>query len=326
MASSKPSNWESTSTPSAASAGATPSRASDTVISTSPPTMSRLAGQPDDLEAFGGGRLATAPAATSGSPTTATNTSGIASTCARRAGRHPPGGVRLGEADRAIEVAAVAFGSILQAVCMGVSGRGRSTASLMGRSATHRASEPCSKRDHDPRAPRSGRRHPGLRRCCRAGLLHRRRPLFVPRPDRAGHRCPPSWCSTSSSRRTSAGPARAATQAGSDRAWHRSRPRGALHTRRAPGLDRDHTRRAIPSAPSASLPARQGARPARRRALRAARQRNRDGVEYRGELGTDLWALGAWWGAVVAPSWERTVAGSLNAIRTEAERRAHRQS
>jgi hypothetical protein len=47
--------------------------------------------------------------------------------------------------------------------------------------------------------------------------------------------------------------------------------------------------------------------------------------EYRGELGTDLWTLGAWWAAVVAPSWERTVATSLHDIRTEAERRAHRQ-
>jgi hypothetical protein len=47
--------------------------------------------------------------------------------------------------------------------------------------------------------------------------------------------------------------------------------------------------------------------------------------EYRGELGTDLWALGAWWGAVVARSWERTVASSLDAVRTEAERRAHRR-
>jgi Polyketide cyclase / dehydrase and lipid transport len=44
--------------------------------------------------------------------------------------------------------------------------------------------------------------------------------------------------------------------------------------------------------------------------------------EYRGELGTDLWALGSAWGAVVARSWERTVAGSLDAIRAEAERRA----
>jgi Polyketide cyclase / dehydrase and lipid transport len=46
--------------------------------------------------------------------------------------------------------------------------------------------------------------------------------------------------------------------------------------------------------------------------------------EYRGELGTDLWALGALWGAVVAPPWERTVANSLDGIRAEAERRAHR--
>ena len=48
--------------------------------------------------------------------------------------------------------------------------------------------------------------------------------------------------------------------------------------------------------------------------------------EYRGELGTDLWAFGAWWGAVVAASWERTVASSLDAIRTEAERRSRRRS
>jgi hypothetical protein len=43
--------------------------------------------------------------------------------------------------------------------------------------------------------------------------------------------------------------------------------------------------------------------------------------EYSGELGTDLWALGSWWAGVVAPSWERTVATSLDAIRAEAERR-----
>jgi hypothetical protein len=49
-------------------------------------------------------------------------------------------------------------------------------------------------------------------------------------------------------------------------------------------------------------------------------------LEYRGELGTDLWALGVAWGGVVAPSWERTVATSLDGIRTEAERRAHRRS
>jgi hypothetical protein len=48
--------------------------------------------------------------------------------------------------------------------------------------------------------------------------------------------------------------------------------------------------------------------------------------EYGGELGTDLWALGAAWAAVVAPSWEQTVARTLDGVRTEAERRAHRRS
>jgi len=44
--------------------------------------------------------------------------------------------------------------------------------------------------------------------------------------------------------------------------------------------------------------------------------------DYRGELGTDLWALGAMWAGVVARSWEQTVATSLNAGRAEAESRA----
>ena len=51
----------------------------------------------------------------------------------------------------------------------------------------------------------------------------------------------------------------------------------------------------------------------------------RDGgtaFEYHGELGTDLWALGAWWGNRAAPSWERTVAITLEGVRAEAERRA----
>lgn len=43
---------------------------------------------------------------------------------------------------------------------------------------------------------------------------------------------------------------------------------------------------------------------------------------YRGELGTDLWRLGSWWGALVAQQWERAVAQSLPSIQTEAERRA----
>jgi hypothetical protein len=53
--------------------------------------------------------------------------------------------------------------------------------------------------------------------------------------------------------------------------------------------------------------------------------RDRDGAtefEYRGELGTDLWRLGQWWGAVVARRWEQTVASSLDEIRAESERRA----
>src|SRR5919106_1284044 len=48
--------------------------------------------------------------------------------------------------------------------------------------------------------------------------------------------------------------------------------------------------------------------------------------EYRGELGTDLWALGAVWGRIVAASWEQTVASTLEGVRAEAERRAGRRS
>jgi Polyketide cyclase / dehydrase and lipid transport len=43
---------------------------------------------------------------------------------------------------------------------------------------------------------------------------------------------------------------------------------------------------------------------------------------YAGELGTDLWALGSWWAGCVAAPWERAVAGSLESIAAEAERRA----
>jgi hypothetical protein len=45
-------------------------------------------------------------------------------------------------------------------------------------------------------------------------------------------------------------------------------------------------------------------------------------LEYRGELGTDLWALGQWWGSLVARRWEQTVATSLDGVRMESERRA----
>jgi len=44
--------------------------------------------------------------------------------------------------------------------------------------------------------------------------------------------------------------------------------------------------------------------------------------KYSGELGTDLWGLGSWWGDRVAAPWERAVASSVDAIAAEAERRA----
>ncbi|GAA4129477.1 hypothetical protein GCM10022285_17120 [Streptomyces tunisiensis] len=43
---------------------------------------------------------------------------------------------------------------------------------------------------------------------------------------------------------------------------------------------------------------------------------------YEGELATDLWRAGQWWGSLVAPRWEATVAASLAAVRQEAERRS----
>jgi hypothetical protein len=45
-------------------------------------------------------------------------------------------------------------------------------------------------------------------------------------------------------------------------------------------------------------------------------------LEYSGELGTDLWAAGRCWGALFARRWEAAVRGSLDAVKTEAERRA----
>lgn len=42
---------------------------------------------------------------------------------------------------------------------------------------------------------------------------------------------------------------------------------------------------------------------------------------YEGELGTDLWRAGQWWGAAVAARWEATVAASLASVKAEAERR-----
>ncbi len=44
-------------------------------------------------------------------------------------------------------------------------------------------------------------------------------------------------------------------------------------------------------------------------------------LEYHGELGTDLWALGSWWGTKVAGRWDAAVRSSLEAVKIEAERR-----
>lgn len=45
-------------------------------------------------------------------------------------------------------------------------------------------------------------------------------------------------------------------------------------------------------------------------------------LAYRGELSTDLWALGEWWGGLVAGKWVATVEDSFATVKTEAERRA----
>ncbi|MEZ0067254.1 hypothetical protein ABIA32_003267 [Streptacidiphilus sp. MAP12-20] len=44
-------------------------------------------------------------------------------------------------------------------------------------------------------------------------------------------------------------------------------------------------------------------------------------LEYAGELGTDLWALGERWGRLVAAQWEATVASSIASVKAEGERR-----
>jgi hypothetical protein len=47
-------------------------------------------------------------------------------------------------------------------------------------------------------------------------------------------------------------------------------------------------------------------------------------LTWEGELGTDFWVLGSWWGNLVARSWEKAVRSSLEAVIAEAERRAGR--
>jgi hypothetical protein len=39
-------------------------------------------------------------------------------------------------------------------------------------------------------------------------------------------------------------------------------------------------------------------------------------------VATDLWRLGQWWGDRLAATWELAVAGALDSIRAEAERRS----
>ncbi len=45
-------------------------------------------------------------------------------------------------------------------------------------------------------------------------------------------------------------------------------------------------------------------------------------LEYRGRLGADLWALGRWWGHLVARRWEAAVRASLEHVSRAAEARA----
>ncbi len=45
-------------------------------------------------------------------------------------------------------------------------------------------------------------------------------------------------------------------------------------------------------------------------------------LEYRGELGADLWTIGRWWGGLVARRWEAAVRASLEQLTRAAELRA----
>ncbi len=47
-------------------------------------------------------------------------------------------------------------------------------------------------------------------------------------------------------------------------------------------------------------------------------------LRWEGELGTDFWAAGEWWGCRVARQWERAVSRSVAAVTAEAERLAAR--
>ncbi len=45
-------------------------------------------------------------------------------------------------------------------------------------------------------------------------------------------------------------------------------------------------------------------------------------LTWSGELGTDFWGAGAWWGRRVARAWDAAVRASLDGVKAEAERRA----
>jgi hypothetical protein len=47
-------------------------------------------------------------------------------------------------------------------------------------------------------------------------------------------------------------------------------------------------------------------------------------LTWEGDIGTDFWAAGHWWGGRVARQWERAVRRSMTAVTAEAERRAAR--
>jgi hypothetical protein len=49
---------------------------------------------------------------------------------------------------------------------------------------------------------------------------------------------------------------------------------------------------------------------------------NETELTWQGELGTDFWAVGSWWGERVARAWEHAVRSSIEPVVAEANRRA----
>jgi hypothetical protein len=58
--------------------------------------------------------------------------------------------------------------------------------------------------------------------------------------------------------------------------------------------------------------------------FRLTEQESRTHLEYEGEMGDDLWALGEWWMSLVARRWEQVVGDSFDTIKAEAEHRTKR--